>query len=244
MKLGDAFGDVVETSLLATHVRAIKNEEITIPNGIVLSSSTINYSRSAKTRVLILHASITIGYDAPWRKVHDRLIEAALATPGVLHDLRPFVWQTALNGFYVTYDINAYTDTPRDIVDIYAALHGRIQDMFYTAGVEIVSPHYTSLRDGNTVAIPEPLRAPGNRAPSFRMEDAGAARDLPKQREGAIRLNVVLAEPFKMPPRSCFVTHQWAASARKQKRIASSHTPRRAERLVPIGHGLLAERFG
>jgi small-conductance mechanosensitive channel len=176
VKLGDAFGDVVETSLLATHVRTIKNEEITIPNSIALSSAVTNYSRIAKTRGLILHTSVTIGYDAPWRKVHELLIEAALATPGVLHDPRPFVWQTALNDFYVTYEINAYTDTPRDMIDIYAALHARIQDAFYAAGVEIMSPHYTSLRDGNTVAIPEPLRAQGYRAPAFRVEDAAPPR--------------------------------------------------------------------
>jgi small-conductance mechanosensitive channel len=180
VKVGDAFGDITETALLATHVRTIKNEDITIPNSVVLGSSTINYSRSADTLGLILHTSVTIGYDAPWRQVHDLLIEAALATPGVLHQPRPFVWQTALNDFYVTYEINAYTSTPRDMVDIYAALHARIQDAFYAAGVEIMSPHYTSLRDGNTVAIPEALRAAGYRPPAFRVEDAsGQAASMP-----------------------------------------------------------------
>jgi small-conductance mechanosensitive channel len=177
VKLGDAFGDIVETSLLATRVRTIKNEDITIPNSIVLGSSTINYSRSAGTLGLILHTSVTIGYDAPWRKVHDLLIEAALATKGVLPRPRPFVWQTALNDFYVTYELNAYTDTPRDMIDIYAALHAGIQDAFYAAGVEIMSPHYTALRDGNTVAIPEPFRGSGYRAPAFRVESTAPARD-------------------------------------------------------------------
>ena len=170
VKLGEAFGDIVETSMLAIHVRTIKNEDITIPNSVVLSSSTINYSRSAETLGLILHTSVTIGYDAPWRKVHDLLIEAALATPGVLHEPRPFVWQTALNDFYVTYEINAYTNAPQDMIDIYAALHAEIQDAFYAAGVEIMSPHYTSLRDGNTVAIPERFRSPGYQPPAFRIE--------------------------------------------------------------------------
>ena len=181
VKLGDAFGDVIETSLLATHVRTIKNEDVTIPNSIALSSAVTNYSRIARTRGLILHTSVTIGYDAPWRKVHDLLIEAALATPGVLHDPRPFVWQTALNDFYVTYEINAYTDVPRDMLDIYAALHARIQDAFYAAGVEIMSPHYTSLRDGNAVAIPEAFRPQGYRPPAFRVADAASDRELPPE---------------------------------------------------------------
>ena len=187
VKLGDAFGDVIETSLLATHVRTIKNEDITIPNSIVLGGTVINYSRAAKTAGLILHTSVTIGYDAPWRKVHELLVEAALATPGVLHEPRPFVWQTALNDFYVTYEINAYTDAPRDMIDIYAALHARIQDAFYAAGVEIMSPHYTALRDGNTVAIPEASRPPGYRAPAFRVEDATSSREPMRERAGMAR---------------------------------------------------------
>ena len=47
------------------------------------------------------------------------------------------------------------------MIDIYAALHAKIQDAFDAAGVEIMSPHFTSLRDGNTIAIPEPARASG-----------------------------------------------------------------------------------
>ena len=86
------------------------------------------------------------------------------------HEPRPFVWQTALNDFYVTYEINAYTDSPQQMIDIYADLHARIQDSFYAAGVEIMSPHFTALRDGNTIASPEANRAPGYRAPAFRVQ--------------------------------------------------------------------------
>lgn len=175
VKLGDAFGDIVETSLLATRIRTIKNEEITIPNSIALGSAVTNYTREAKTLGLILHTSVTIGYDAPWRKVHDLLVTAALATPGVLPDPRPFVWQTALNDFYVTYEINAFTASAQDMIDIYAALHSNIQDSFHVAGVEIMSPHFTAVRDGNTVAIPEALRPRDYEAPSFRVEQRSRA---------------------------------------------------------------------
>jgi small-conductance mechanosensitive channel len=175
VKLGDTFGDIIEMSLLATHVRTIKNEDVTIPNSIVLSSSVMNYSHAAAdTAGLILHTTVTIGYDAPWRKVHDLLIEAALATPDVVEEPRPFVWQTALNDFYVSYEINAYTRAPASMINTYAVLHARIQDAFFAAGVEIMSPHYTSLRDGNTVTIPEAFRGAEYHAPAFRMEDAVA----------------------------------------------------------------------
>jgi len=175
VKVGDAFGDIIETTLLATRVRTIKNEDITIPNSIALGSAVTNYTREAGTLGLILHTSVTIGYDAPWRKVHQLLIDAAVATPGILGDPKPFVWQTALNDFYVTYEINAYTATPRDMINIYAGLHSNIQDGFYAAGVEIMSPHYTSIRDGNTAAIPEALRAPGYQPASFSVSDVTPA---------------------------------------------------------------------
>ena len=170
VKLGDTFGDIIETSMLATRVRTIKNEDITIPNSLVLGSAMTNYSRQANGLGLILHTSVTIGYEAPWRQIHGLLIDAALATPEVLASPRPFVWQTALNDFYVTYEINAYTANARDMINTYAVLHANIQDKFFAAGVEIMSPHYTSVRDGHTVQIPEAERPPGYRAPAFRVE--------------------------------------------------------------------------
>ena len=184
VKVGDTYGDIIDTSLLATRIRTIKNEEVTIPNGIVLNSSVVNFSRAAQTRGLILHTSVTIGYDAPWRIVHQLLIDAAGATPGVMADPAPFVWQTALNDFYVTYEINAYTEDPAAMPEMYAALHARIQDAFYAAGVEIMSPHYASLRDGNTVAIPESSRPPGYRAPAHRVERVGPRLDVYSERGG------------------------------------------------------------
>ena len=174
VQIGDTYGDILKTSMLATRIRTIKNEEVTIPNSIILNSSVINFSRKGKTSGLILHTSVTIGYDAPWRKIHELLIRAATETEGILAEPKPFVWQTALNDFYVTYEVNAYTDRPHVINDIYAVLHAKIQDAFYEAGVEIMSPHYTSLRDGNTVAIPEQYRGRGYRPPGFRVESRAA----------------------------------------------------------------------
>jgi len=170
VKIGDTFGDIIDTSLLATRIRTIKNEDVTIPNSIALGSAVTNYTREAQTRGLILHTAVTIGYSVPWRQVHGLLIEAAAATRGILADPKPFVWQTALNDFYVTYELNAYTASPQQMIDIYADLHAAIQDAFFAAGVEIMSPHYASVRDGNTVAIPEAFRPAGYEPQGFRVE--------------------------------------------------------------------------
>lgn len=155
VRIGDTVGDVIDQSLLVTHVRTIKNEDITVPNSMVLNAHIVNYSARAKERGLILHTSITIGYDAPWRTIHELLIEAARKTPCILVTPVPFVLQTALNDFYVTYELNAYTDDPQQMANTYSALHRHIQDTFNEAGVEIMSPHYAQLRDGNRTAIPD-----------------------------------------------------------------------------------------
>jgi len=155
VRIGDTVGDVIDQSLLVTHLRTIKNEDVTVPNAMVLNAHIVNYSARAKEEGLILHTAVTIGYDAPWRTIHELLIEAARKTPCILVEPKPFVLQTALNDFYVTYELNAHTDDPRQMVDTYSALHRNIQDTFNEAGVEIMSPHYTQLRDGNRTAIPD-----------------------------------------------------------------------------------------
>ena len=169
VQIGGTVGDVVASSLLVTDLRTIKNVVVAIPNAMVLRGPVVNYSRMARTTGLILNTSVTIGYDAPWRTVHGLLVAAAAGTTGVEASPEPFVLQTALNDFYVSYEINAYTRRPNDMHLIYAELHANIQDRFNEAGVEIMSPHYRSLRDGHTVTIPEGQRPEGYQAPGFRI---------------------------------------------------------------------------
>ena len=167
VEISGTTGDVVKKSLLTTHLRTIKNEIVAIPNSLVIGGSIINYATLASESGLILHTTVTIGYDAPWRRVHELLIEAALATDGIEKLPSPFVFQTALNDFYVSYEINAYTRRPHDMASLYADLHTNIQESFNKGGVEIMSPHYSSLRDGNTVTIPASHREPGYQPPRF-----------------------------------------------------------------------------
>jgi small-conductance mechanosensitive channel len=170
VKVGEITGDVIEKNLLITRIRTIKNEDITVPNATILGGATVNYTSSSQNPGLILNTSITIGYDAPWHIIHELLIKAAAATEGILNDPKPFVLQTALNDFNVTYQINAYTSQPHKMAGIYSRLHQNIQDKFNEAGVEIMSPHYTSLRDGNTIQIPDDYKPKNYRKPGFKVE--------------------------------------------------------------------------
>lgn len=155
IQLNDTTGNVIEKTPLVTRIKTPKNEVVTIPNSFIMSSHTVNYSASAREYGLIIHSEVTIGYDAPWRQVHQLLIEAALNTPGVIDDPRPFVLETSLSDWYPVYQINAYIREADKLAQIYSDLHQNIQDRFNEAGVEIMSPHYMAMRDGNGSTIPK-----------------------------------------------------------------------------------------
>jgi small-conductance mechanosensitive channel len=155
VKIGDVTGTVVQRKTMITRVKTFKNETITMANSAVMSAQITNYSIQAQRSGLVLHTTITIGYDVPWQQVHALLIEAARATSNVLESPAPFVLQTALNDFYVAYQINLYTKVPEKMPRITSELHANIQDKFNEAGVEIMSPHYAQIRDGNRTTIPE-----------------------------------------------------------------------------------------
>ncbi len=84
-------------------------------------------------------------------------------------DPKPFVLQTSLNDYHVSYQLNCYTDSPDRMPRIYSALHANIQDQFNRAGVEIMSPAFSALRDGNQVTIPPENLPVDYQAPGFRV---------------------------------------------------------------------------
>lgn len=154
IKLNDTTGNVIEKTPFVTRLRTPKNEVVTIPNSFIMSSHTVNYSSSARQFGLIIHTTVTIGYDVPWRQVHQLLIDAALKTHGVVQDPKPFVLETELQDYYPCYQINAFIRDADSQALIYSDLHQNIQDTFNEAGVEIMSPHYFAGRDGSASTIP------------------------------------------------------------------------------------------
>jgi small-conductance mechanosensitive channel len=144
VKIGEHIGDVEQMRLLVTHLRTPKNEEVVVPNSVILSSEIVNYSSMARDRGLILHTTVGIGYETPWRQVEAMLIEAAERTPGLRQGSTPFVLQKGLGDFCVTYEINVYCDAPNAMMTIYTELHRHILDVFNEYGVQIMTPAYES----------------------------------------------------------------------------------------------------
>lgn len=170
IKVGEVTGDVVEKTLLVTRLQTIKNEEITIPNAAILSGNITNYSSHSKKEGLIIHTTVTIGYDVPWKDMHQALIDAALKTDFILQDPKPFILQTSLDDFYVSYQLNAYTSEANKQALIYSNLHQNIQDVCNERGIEIMSPHYRAQRDGNRAAMPNDYLGDDYQTPNFKVE--------------------------------------------------------------------------
>jgi small-conductance mechanosensitive channel len=175
IKIGDVSGEVIEKTALVTRIRTPKFEDITIPNATVLSSTSTNYSSNTKhvNNGLLIHTTVSIGYDVPWKDIHKALIEAALKTEMIEQTPSPFVLQTSLDDFYVSYQINVYTKQPTKQPMIYSSLHQNIQDSFNAAGIEIMSPHYNAVRDGNNTTVPENYLKDDYEAPSFNIKSKG-----------------------------------------------------------------------
>jgi small-conductance mechanosensitive channel len=142
IKVDDIVGEVTEARLQVTHVRSLKNEEVVIPNSVILNSAVVNYSTLAASKGLILHTTVGIGYETPWRQVEAMLLMAAERTPRLLKEPPPFVLQTSLGDFAITYELNAYTDRPGEMGPIYGEMHRNILDVFNEYGVAIMTPAY------------------------------------------------------------------------------------------------------
>jgi small-conductance mechanosensitive channel len=171
VKVGDVEGTVTHLGTLATKIRTPRREEITIPNAVVVSNATTNYSRHAQDEGVFVPTSLTIGYDTPWRQVRALLLLAAERTSGLRREPAPVVRQTALQDFYVQYTLMVCLEEPHLRGPVLDALHGNIQDAFNEYGVQIMSPNYEADPSGPKVvaknqwyAAPAVVETPGGTA--------------------------------------------------------------------------------
>jgi small-conductance mechanosensitive channel len=146
-------GTVTEVGALSTKLRTPRDEEINIPNALLVASVTRNYSRLAGDHGVAVFSSVGIGYDAPWRTVHRLLKDAAAGTPGIRREPAPFVRQSALTSFCVDYTINAYLERPESRFEVLSNLNANILDAFNAAGIQIMTPAFES-------QPPEPVLVP------------------------------------------------------------------------------------
>jgi small-conductance mechanosensitive channel len=155
VRLGDVEGMVTHLGALSTKVKTQRGEEVTIPNALVMSDVTTNYSKLSAREGVYVPTTLTIGYDTPWRQVQALLLLAANRTRGVREQPKPVVWQSALQDFYVQYTLMVCLERPHLRGPVLDALHGNIQDAFNEYGVQIMSPNYEADPEGRKVVPPE-----------------------------------------------------------------------------------------
>ena len=160
VKIGDTVGDVTEMRILVTHLKTPKNEEVVIPNSTILNGEVTNYSTMARDQGLILHTTVGIGYDVPWRQVEAMMLLAAEKTEGLLKEPQPFIRQKSLGDYAVNYELNAYCDNASEMVELYTKMHRNIQDIFNENGVQIMSPAYKADPDEPKVVPKEQWYTP------------------------------------------------------------------------------------
>lgn len=151
VKVNDNEGVVTEVGMLSTKIVIPRREEITIPNAVLIGTTTMNYSRLAGQEGAIIGTTVTIGYDAPWRQVHAMLLLAAERTTSIRRLPQPYVLQRALSDFYVEYELRVFLDRPENRVRMLSELHAQIQDAFNEFGVQIMSPHFKIQPEGRVV---------------------------------------------------------------------------------------------
>ena len=171
IRVNENLGKVLDKTMLSTRIMTPDNEIITLPNASLFGTEITNFTASIRDekKPLLLKTTVTLGYDIPWRKIHETLIKAALDSDSILKDPEPFVVQTSLDDFYVAYTLKAYTNQPDQMQIIYSQLHQNIQDKCNEADIEILSPHYRAVRDGNMTTIPANYLSENYKVPSFRV---------------------------------------------------------------------------
>lgn len=175
VKIDNVIGDVIEKSILITRLRTLKNEDVTIPNANILMGNIINYT-NIKDRTIILHTKITLGYDLAWQTANKLLLEAASKTKFTEETPEPFVLQTSLDDYYVTYELNVHTKKTDKLPFIYSEIHKNILEVFDAAGIEILSPAYQANRDGNLTTVPSKFN-PEDKSPINKLVDHMTGRN-------------------------------------------------------------------
>ena len=156
VEINGVLGVVQDRALLVTRLQTPRNELVSIPNATVIGASVVNFSFSRREiqQPVALATTITIGYDVPWRQVHELMLNAARSVDGITDEVEPFVLQTSLNDYHISYELNAFVRDAASYRQTLSAVLAALQDQFAAADVEILSPGYHAIRNGNRSTVP------------------------------------------------------------------------------------------
>lgn len=155
VNFGDIEGVITDIHLMSTRVKTPKNEYVIVPNSVLISKNTINYSRMQKDYLTQISTTVSIGYDTPWRQVEAMLLMAADQTAGVRKDPAPFVLQTNLGDWYISYELRVVPGNMIEKKQVLSTLHQQIQDVFNQFKVQIMSPNFIAQPENPLLVDPQ-----------------------------------------------------------------------------------------
>ena len=142
VRMGEIEGTVTHLGVLSTKIRTVFNEEVTVPNAVVVAQTVTDYTRIGAPEGALTPISVSLGYDVPWRQVHALLLLAAERTPGLRREPQPLVIQRSLEDFYVKYTLLIALERQETRLNTFDTLNANILDLFNEHGVQIMSPNY------------------------------------------------------------------------------------------------------
>ncbi|MHB8604593.1 MAG: mechanosensitive ion channel family protein [Thermoplasmatota archaeon] len=171
--------DVEEVTLIFTRVRTLANAVVEVPNNQILSGSVQNLSRSGAHAMVV---KLGIGYDVSHALVRDLATRAAAASPGILAEPAPALYTREFGNYAIAYELYAYTKEPRHLAPR-SELLGRIQQAFFDAGIEILTPDFFVIRPGKHHEPEGPAQlatAPVESGTKARSGATGTAQEAPR----------------------------------------------------------------
>lgn len=145
VKVKEHEGYVTATGVFNLKIRTTQNEEVVIPNSVILDSAAINFSKFKDKKGVALKTVVGLDYDVPWRQVNAMLLEAAKRTTSLKKESGAYVWQTDMADYYMEYTLVTWIDRPGYDKKIKSELYANIQDVFNEYGVQIMTPRYLTI---------------------------------------------------------------------------------------------------
>lgn len=134
-------GRVVKVDLGHVTIMTRDDDQVTIPNNVVVQQDILNYSKPTTK-----HARTTLveaAYGVPPMQVQAILIEAAKAVPGVLHDPEPEAFIVAFQDSAIQYRLRFWIKDYARMQDIEGQVLAYVWYAFQRHGVEIPYPQRT-----------------------------------------------------------------------------------------------------
>ncbi|MBR0519431.1 mechanosensitive ion channel, partial [bacterium] len=155
VKVKDYEGIILHTGVFTVKIRTTSQEEINIPNSVLLDSITTNYTTLKEEKGVALEIKLGLDYDVPWRQVNAMVLEAIKMTRSLRQDSKPNIFQSDMADYYMEYTVRTWIDRPELRRSIRSELYQNIQDVFNKYDVQIMTPRYLTLFKSKMVVPPD-----------------------------------------------------------------------------------------